>query len=106
VTGSEVNLHPEGRPRSTNIRLLCALRNSALLLMGRWPLSPAPTHAHQLAIHFTVTWLQGTLCIYKCVHYYASLHILYDGFSKTQIMHFLQKDREREKVTAEKNKEW
>jgi len=28
VTGSEVNLHPEGRPWSTNIRLFCALRNS------------------------------------------------------------------------------
>lgn len=56
-----------GQPQTTNIRLHGALRNSVLLLMGRWPFSPALTHTHQQAIHFTVTWLQGTLCIYKCV---------------------------------------
>lgn len=59
-------LRPVGRPEP-QISDSFALRNSVLLLMGRWLFSPAPTHTHQLAIHFTVTWLQGTLCIYKCV---------------------------------------
>lgn len=95
VTALEAYLHPVGWPQ---------LRSTACCPSWDGGHSHKHIHTNQPFISLSHDF-RGHYSFINVFHYYASLHTLYDGFNKTQIMHFLQKDVEKKIVTAERNKE-